>query len=312
MKKILIVKIVIALFAFNLYAQEDLNLIKQKYESLEKEYETLKNDRDNILLQAKSLLEFKSQLAKKEAEVIKLTTFFEKLKDDKINLSDKIAALESHIKDLNNLDMEKIEQIDALKKHIENMEIEYKIVNETKKKLKISDTKNRMLGKQVLDLKKKIGKIEGQKIEAKASSQAYKRQIKDLRAQHRKELSLNKKLESKLEQIPKKFAEVARENRMLIKETALMHYNLGVFYLENEEHRRAVAEFEKTLELHPDDAYAHFNLGYIYSEYLVERAAAVKHFKKYLRLTKNDDEDVDWVKKYIITWQTWEGKKPLK
>jgi tetratricopeptide (TPR) repeat protein len=90
-----------------------------------------------------------------------------------------------------------------------------------------------------------------------------------------------------------------------------MHYNLGVFYTKNKEYSRAIAEFEKALELNPDDPAAHYNLGFIYAEYLVNRPKAIQHFRKYLSIVKTEDKDVDWVKKYILTWQTWEGKKPV-
>jgi tetratricopeptide (TPR) repeat protein len=91
-----------------------------------------------------------------------------------------------------------------------------------------------------------------------------------------------------------------------------MHYNLGVFYMREKNYPRAIAEFEKALELTPDDAYAHFNLGYIYAEYVVNRPKAIEHFRNYLRLAKKGDKDVDWVKKYIISWETWQGKGKIE
>jgi tetratricopeptide (TPR) repeat protein len=124
-------------------------------------------------------------------------------------------------------------------------------------------------------------------------------------------MAKNRSLEKKLEQIPSRFAEIARENKVLVKETALMHYNLGVFYTKNKEYSRAIAEFEKDVELNPDDAAAHYNIGFIYAEYLTNRPLAITHFRKFLSLVKSEDKDVDWVKKYILTWQTWEGKKPI-
>jgi len=91
-----------------------------------------------------------------------------------------------------------------------------------------------------------------------------------------------------------------------------MHYNLGVFYSKQKEYSRAVSEFEEAVKLRPDDAYSHFNLGYIYAEYLVNRPKAIEHFRHYLRLAKKDDKDLDWVKKYILTWQAWAGKEPME
>jgi tetratricopeptide (TPR) repeat protein len=89
-----------------------------------------------------------------------------------------------------------------------------------------------------------------------------------------------------------------------------MHYNLGVFYSNRKEYSRAIAEFEKAVELVPDDAAAHFNLGYIYAEQLVNRERAIRHFQQYLRYAKHGDKDADWVKRYIVTWQAYENKQP--
>lgn len=122
----------------------------------------------------------------------------------------------------------------------------------------------------------------------------------------------NRLFEQRVTEAPPKFAELARQNTALIKETANMHYNLGVFYMKQKEYSRAAAEFEKAIELTPNDAYAHFNLGYIYAEYLVNRPKAIEHFQDYLRLAKKDDKDVDWVKKYILTWESWQGKVPVE
>jgi tetratricopeptide (TPR) repeat protein len=90
-----------------------------------------------------------------------------------------------------------------------------------------------------------------------------------------------------------------------------MHYNLGVFYSQNKEFDRATAEFEKAIEVNPDDASSYFNLGYIYAEHLQNRPKAVANFRQFLKLAKRDDKDADWAKRYILTWQTWEGKTPI-
>jgi tetratricopeptide (TPR) repeat protein len=124
-------------------------------------------------------------------------------------------------------------------------------------------------------------------------------------------LQKNKQLEQGLVNEPKKFAELARQNEVLIKRTANTHYNAGVFYMQQKEYSRAASEFEKAIELNPEDAYAHFNLGYIYAEHLVNREKAIEQFRDYLRLAKKDDKDVDWVKSYLLTWESWEGKKTV-
>ncbi|MFH1640381.1 MAG: tetratricopeptide repeat protein, partial [Candidatus Omnitrophota bacterium] len=90
-----------------------------------------------------------------------------------------------------------------------------------------------------------------------------------------------------------------------------MHYNLGVFYTKNKQYSRAVAELEKAVELNPQDAHAHFNLGYIYAEYVENRSRAVEHFRKYINCADSNDKDMDWAKKYIVTWSSYEAKEPM-
>ena len=147
-------------------------------------------------------------------------------------------------------------------------------------------------------LKEKTDKLEN---DVRKMNQAYSEAAKK-----------NKLLAKKVTEKPRQFAELARQNKVLIRRTANMHYNLGVFYLNQKKYPRAVAEFTKAVELRPEDAYSHFNLGYIYAEYLVNRTKAIEHFRNYLRYVKKDDRDVDWVKRYIITWQSWQGKEPME
>ncbi len=119
----------------------------------------------------------------------------------------------------------------------------------------------------------------------------------------------NKALAREARNLPRKFSEMARLNKQLIKETAKMHYNLGVFYTNSKEYKRAITEFVKATEINPKDAHTHFNLGYIYGEYLADRNKAMRHFRHYLRYAERNDKDIDWVKKYLLTWETFEGTK---
>jgi hypothetical protein len=66
------------------------------------------------------------------------------------------------------------------------------------------------------------------------------------------------------------------------------------------------------VEIDPNNAFAHFNLGYIYAEYIVNRQKASRHFRLYLSLAKGEDRDVDWVKKYLLTWEAYDGKERVQ
>jgi len=94
-------------------------------------------------------------------------------------------------------------------------------------------------------------------------------------------MAKNRQLEKTAQELPVKFAELARENKVLIKETALMHYNLGSFTPRTKSMPRHRG-IRKGDRVEPDDPYAHYNLGYIYAEYVVDRSRAVENFRKFL------------------------------
>ena len=136
-------------------------------------------------------------------------------------------------------------------------------------------------------------------------------ELKQYKKNYAEAVKRNKAFERDIKNMPKKFSELARQNIAMRKETSEMHYNLGVFYAKNKEYERAVNEFKKTVDIDPEHAYAYFNLGYINAEYMVNRKEAIANFRHYLNLAKSDDKDAEWAKKYILTWQTWEGKQSI-
>ena len=293
-------------------AQNDQSNAKSELDGLRKDYEQVVRDRDNILAQTKNLLQYKVQMREMEDEIKRLENKNKRTEGVKQDLVERIAEREAHIEDLQKDKGKLNDDIENLKNYIEKKEIEYKIVDETKKKISQVQKEKERLRKNVLELEVEIEKIEAERLAAEADAELYRRQFSELRNEYKEALSANKGLERELTDVPKKFAQIARENKILTKETALMHYNLGVFYTEEGQHKRAVAEFEKSVELNPEDAYAYFNLGYIYAEHLVNRTRAIEFFKEYLRLADGRDKDDDWVKKYILTWQAWEGKTTAK
>jgi tetratricopeptide (TPR) repeat protein len=282
------------------------------YDKLKKDYDAVLADRNNLLLQSKNLGEYKNKFDIAEAAA-------KKIQEEKARLEQQIQVLNSQLADLN----QKISDLEAAKgqavkenedskKSLEKMTFEYKIVAETKKDLAATKTQNVSLARNAKQLELRLKKLEEEKLNNDAQQEIYRMQIKEHKKRYEQALERNRLLEKKAEQMPARFAEISRQNKTLLKETALMHYNLGVFYSKNREYTRALAEFDKAVELNPDDASSYFNLGYICAEYLVNRPKAITYFRKFLSLVKTEDKDVDWVKKYILTWQTWEGKKPME
>ena len=305
---------------------------KNKYATLQKEYDAVIADRDNVLFQAKFLLSQKEKVREAEASFERMKKEGEALEKEKIESEGKNLKLQEEIAGLEN----KIEELISEKGRAinEKKQLEDLIARERDKNpiLKLEDEKAKLRDELALanagikqvksDLKQsqaQLSKLNSEIIKSKQELSASKEQAEESR-QKRESLSrdyaqaLNKNriLEEKVVQTPKKFAEIARQNKALIKQASNMHYNLGVFYTKNKEYSRAVAEFEEAVKLRPDDAYCHFNLGYIYAEYLVNRPKAIEHFRHYLRVARKEDKDMDWVKKYIITWQAWGGKEPME
>ena len=290
------------------YCQEDC---QARYDQLKRDYDAVSADRANILLQVKNLVEFNSRCKTVDEEIKKSAGEKEaalkeaqKAQEQAAMLADKISSLE-----VSNANI--VKERDEAKRALDKMMLDYKVVPETQRenvrlRNDLSNTQRDLKNLQI-----RVKRLDAQQIDDSAQIEIYRRQVKEFKKRYELAMAKNRSLEKKIEQVPAKFAEIARENKVLIKETALMHYNLGVFYTKNKEYSRAIAEFEKTVELNPDDASAHYNLGYIYAEYLVNRPVALTHFRKFLSLVKSEDKDVDWVKKYILTWQTWEGKKPI-
>jgi tetratricopeptide (TPR) repeat protein len=118
----------------------------------------------------------------------------------------------------------------------------------------------------------------------------------------------NRLLKQKVESYPRKLYQVALLKDRLLKENAVLHYNLGVYCIQKQEYNDAIAEFDKVLELNPNDAATHYNLGIVYADYLNDKTKAILHFKRYLAINPND-KDAERAKKYILTWETWEDEK---
>ncbi len=81
----------------------------------------------------------------------------------------------------------------------------------------------------------------------------------------------------------------------LKKESADMHYNLGVILQKDNKLDEAIQEYTKALELNAQDAGAHYNLGLIFSIYKNNRDKAIEHYRKYLELSP-DEPDAQIVK----------------
>jgi len=65
------------------------------------------------------------------------------------------------------------------------------------------------------------------------------------------------------------------------------HYNLAIIYENAGRYKEAAEEYEKTLQLSPDDADIHYNLAIVYDDHLQNNEKAAFHYRRYLELSPN-------------------------
>ena len=80
---------------------------------------------------------------------------------------------------------------------------------------------------------------------------------------------------------------------------------LGILYRQQGDFSSAKSSYEKAININSDYALAHLNLGILYDLYLYDFPNALKHYKKYQDLTKNDNKQVE---KWIIDLERRENK----
>ena len=65
------------------------------------------------------------------------------------------------------------------------------------------------------------------------------------------------------------------------------YYNLAIIYENTGRYKEAAQEYEKALELSPNDADIHYNLAIVYDDHLEEHEKAILHYRRYLELSPN-------------------------
>jgi LysM repeat protein len=67
------------------------------------------------------------------------------------------------------------------------------------------------------------------------------------------------------------------------------HFQRGRNLVNGQDFKGAVEEFEQALEGNPHSAAAHFELGWLYENKVINYAAAIYHYQRYLQLQPNSD-----------------------
>ena len=70
---------------------------------------------------------------------------------------------------------------------------------------------------------------------------------------------------------------------------------LGFLYRTKGEFSKAKGSYDKAIDINSDYAYAHLNLGILYDLYLYDLKNAIKQYKIYLDLSKEDKKVAKWI-----------------
>ncbi len=285
--------------------------IQNDFNKLQQDYQAISVDRDNLLIQIKKLAADRDRAAQLEESVKKNVAAIETLTKDRKELDEQLMSQKKANLDLEAARTQLVAEKDQLAQQLQQArdQATYKRLDQENKSVKKdNDALNRALKEQ----QEQVARLKKSQDELAQESKELKAKLAQYEKDYATAVDKNRAFERKVNDQPANIAEISRQNQVLTRQNAAMHYNLGVFYTKHRDYGRAASEFEKAIEIDPTNAYAHFNLGYIYAEYLVNRTKAIAQFKDYLRYVNAGDKDIDWVKRYIVTWQTWGGGEPMK
>jgi len=121
------------------------------------------------------------------------------------------------------------------------------------------------------------------------------------------EFTGNVQVKKQQEHITHLEADLSNARQRMQKQEALLHYNLGVSYMKEKYYDMAIDEYQKALELNPDDPDIQYNLAILYDDCSRNPKRAIQHYQKYLEL-RPDAADIDEVKGWIADLMIEEAK----
>ncbi len=298
--------------------QQEHNQVEERAEHLERDltalregHRALKEERDRIATEAQATLDSsKSQLAALHEERQRLIFETERLGQENRALATKAGVLDQELSLAQKTSEKLILQRDTIQKQLARAE---RRTTENQLRSQLLQSQG-----QAQEMKKSLQQSQGQ---ARAAEERAKKaegelaklnaRMRQVQAEYVKLVAEKQELKKMAEGAPANVARMAKQHARLIVETANMHYNLGVLLSKQRDYPKASKEFQKVIELRPNDADAHYNLGVIYAEHIPNRPKAMDYFRQYLKLNPAA-KDASWVKQYIATWQAWEGKERLE
>lgn len=273
--------------------------LERDHAALQESHRILKEERDRIATEAQATVDStKSQLAALQEERQRLILLTERLGQENKSLTTQVGVLD--------------QEVSLAQKTNEKLTLQRDTIQKQLARAERRSAENQLRG-ELVQRQKEIQELKRSLLQAKkAEAQLAKVQsrMKQVQAEHVKLVAERKEFKKQAEGVPANVTRMAKQHERLLRETANMHYNLGVLLSKQKDYPKASKEFQKVIELRPDDADAHYNLGVIFAEHIPNRPKAMDYFRKYLSLKPNA-QDASWVKQYIATWQAWEGKERL-
>ena len=304
---------------------QNMKKLEQDYTDLQKKYNELETDRNNVLSQTKVLLQEKTEWQEIEGQLENLKstnkTFMmqkQKLLEENQKLKTEIATILQNFDGLKQSyqelsakqeesDKENASLRDLLTKQVQATP-EYQLLDRESKRLreeneKLGQTINVMEGKLKLALDR-IKKDQQRELSQLRQVRGQNQILSEIRAQNEFLTKANRELHELIQQAPGRIKEMAAQNQTLLKETAEMHYNMGVFFTDNKQFDQAEREYVRALDFDPNNLKVHYNLGYLYAENMDRHDKAMFHLEKYLQIDPNSKES-EAIRSYIATRQAW-------
>ncbi len=245
--------------------------LEQDYTDLKKKYDELETDRNNVLTQTRSLLQEKAQWQGVEeqlenlkktnkvfmAQKEKLLAENQKLKAEVTSVMQNFDGLKQSYQDLltkqEEAEKENISLRDLLTKQVQATP-EYQLLDRESKRLreeneKFGQTINLMEGKLKLALDR-IKKDQERELSMLRQVRGQKDLLEGIRTQNEMLTKTNMELNELINNTPGRIKDMAAQNQTLVKETAEMHYNMGVFFKENKKFVQAEKEYQRALDFY--------------------------------------------------------------
>jgi tetratricopeptide (TPR) repeat protein len=210
-----------------------------------------------------------------------------------------LSKVQSLSAELNNLKEDRslsVGRQEELKKLVSDAE---KTLEAQNRKIAELEAKLKNAEQKMLRQKKASANLEQQTKSAKANPGTTQEYVKLVEGEWMAAMQKTQELKGDLDTTLSELSGYNRERSKLRADTATMHYNLAVILTEQRNYQAAILEYQKVLEIRPNDADAHYNLAILYDDFLKNNDKALEHYRQYIQVAPNAPESQrvrQWIK----------------